>query len=74
MAVDNATSRVAVFKNGVAAGWLDGTLPAATLHPALEVLAGGYTLDDLTPISGQVFVSSDSAQQLVLFVRFGSMR
>ena len=51
LSVDKATNRVAVFKNSVAEGWLPGPIPA-TLHPHLEVLAGGYVLQSLSPVSG----------------------
>lgn len=51
LSVDSATGRVAVFKNSVAEGWLSGPIPT-TMYPHAEVLAGGYTLATLSPVSG----------------------
>lgn len=51
LSVDSATNRVAVFRNSIAEGWMDGPVPT-TLYPHGEILAGGYVLKSLTPVSG----------------------
>ena len=51
MSVDTATKRIAVFKNGVAVGWLPGPIPPV-LYPHASMLPAGYVLKQLTPVAG----------------------